>query len=391
MRFFMTLLAAAALAAMLVPNAMAFRFTDEARNTPTGVTGQPYNHLLSVAAGCLLVKISIGPGSLPPGLRLVGSPSDQTQNSWRIEGTPTQPGSFTFWIKGGSEWPECINDSTEEEWTIRVSQGLAIQNSGFPVGTLNQPYPSQQLSATGGGTQTWSIVGGALPAGLTLSSAGVISGTPTEAVQSKAVQIRVADVDGRTNTRNYEISIRAPLGVAALTPPAISQVRTPFKWGPLVPTGGAAPYTFALASGTLPAGIVLTPAGTLEGTPTQAGAFRVVIRTTDSETRTIDTPVTLQIASPVSIVTKRIAALKVGRFYQLQIKTKGGVFIVRNGLNTMNWKVTSGKLPLGLRLNGRTGRLIGTPRRAGTYAFTVEVTDKFKSIASASYILTIKK
>jgi len=57
----------------------------------------------------------------------------------------------------------------------------------------------------------------------------------------------------------------------------------------------------------------------------------------------------------------------------------------------MNWKVTSGKLPTGLRLNGHTGKLIGKPRKAGTYAFTIQVTDKFKSVALASYIVTVKR
>ena len=393
MRFFKTLFVVAVLGAVVVPNAMAFRFTDQARLTPTGVTGQFYSHKLTMSGGCLLVTMSIGPGSLPPGLSVVGSPSDQTQDSWRIEGVPTTPGAFTFWIKAGTQWPECAGDSTEEEWTMRIDQGLAIQGPGLPIGTQNVAYPSQQLTATGGGNQTWSIASGSLPTGLNLSSSGLISGTPTEVVQGRSVGIRVSDTSGRSTVRNYEISIRAPLAVTVNpAQPPIAQIGQPFKFGPFVPTGGAGPYTLTLASGTPPAGVTLVPAtGSLEGTPTQAGSFRVVVRTTDAEGRTLDTPVTIQIASPVSIVTKRIAALKVGRTYALSLKTKGGVFIVRNGLNTMNWKVTSGKLPTGLRLNGYTGKLVGKPRKAGTYAFTVQVTDKFKSVALASYIVTVKR
>jgi hypothetical protein len=331
MRFFMTLVAVAVLGAVAVPNAMAFRFTDEARNTPTGVTGQFYSHKLTMSGGCLLVTMSIGPGSLPPGLSLVGSPSDQTQDSWRIEGVPTTPGAFTFWIQAGTQWPECAGDSTEEEWTMRVDQGLAIQGPGFPVGTQNVPYPTQQLSTTPGSGHTYSIASGALPAGLTLSPSGQISGTPTEVVQGKAVSIRASDSSGRSAVRSYEISIRAPLTVT-VTPaqPPVSRIQVPFKFGPFVPTGGAGPYTLSLASGTLPTGIELVPAtAALEGTPTQAGSFRVVVRATDVEGRTVDTPVTIQIASPVSITTRRFAALKAGRTYALPIRIRGGVFIVR--------------------------------------------------------------
>ena len=45
----------------------------------------------------------------------------------------------------------------------------------------------------------------------------------------------------------------------------------------------------------------------------------------------------------------------------------------------MRWRVASGKLPFGLRLNTQNGKLIGTARRAGTYRFTLEVTDRFES------------
>jgi hypothetical protein len=392
MRFIKTLFVVAVLGAVVVPNAMAFRFTDQARLTPTGVTGQFYSHKLTMSGGCLLVTMSIGPGSLPPGLSVVGSPSDQTQDSWRIEGVPTTPGAFTFWIKAGTQWPECAGDSTEEEWTMRIDQGLAIQGPGLPIGTQNVAYPSQQLTATGGGNQTWSIASGSLPTGLNLSSSGLISGTPTEVVQGRSVGIRVSDASGRSTVRNYEISIRAPLAVT-VTPaqPPIAQIGQPFKFGPFVPTGGAGPYTLTLASGTPPAGVTLVPAtASLEGTPTQAGSFRVVVRTTDAEARTVDTPVTIQIASPVSIVSRRFAALRVGRFYTLQVRTTGGVPIMRAGRETMRWRVASGRLPFGLRLNTQNGKLIGTARRAGTYRFTLEVTDRFRSIDTQAFVVTVR-
>jgi hypothetical protein len=395
MRFIKTLFVVAVLGAVVVPNAMAFRFTDEARNTPTGVTGQAYSHPLSFAGGCNLVTVFIGPGSLPPGLRVVGEPNALNQNGWRIEGTPTQAGAFTFWINAKSGVPECQteHDTTQEEWTMRIDQGLSIQApAGFPVGTQNVAYPTQQLSATPGTGHTYSIASGALPAGLTLSSSGAISGTPTEVVQGKPVSIRASDSNGRSTVRGYELSIRAPLAVT-VTPaqPPITQIRQPFKFGPFAPTGGLGPYTLTLASGTPPAGITLVPAtASLEGTPTQAGTFRVVVRTTDSEGRVVDTPVTIQIASPVSIRTTRLPVLKAGRFYTLTLRTAGGVPIVRLGRETMNWRVASGKLPLGLRLNTRTGKLIGTPRKAGTYRFAIEVSDKFRSTDTQAYVLVVR-
>ena len=47
-------------------------------------------------------------------------------------------------------------------------------------------------------------------------------------------------------------------------------------------TGGTGPYTFTVASGALPAGLTLTAAGVLAGTPTTAGSNIVTIRGTDA-------------------------------------------------------------------------------------------------------------
>jgi large repetitive protein len=69
---------------------------------------------------------------------------------------------------------------------------LEILNEYIPESTVNTPY-SHQLSAYGGsGSYTWSIWAGSLPPGLSLSSSGLISGTPTAAGYT-LVYIRVTD------------------------------------------------------------------------------------------------------------------------------------------------------------------------------------------------------
>ncbi len=66
--------------------------------------------------------------------------------------------------------------------TVTASSGtppLVVSGSGLPAGTVGAAY-SAQLTATGGtGSQTWGVVTGKLPQGLTLSSDGTISGTPS--------------------------------------------------------------------------------------------------------------------------------------------------------------------------------------------------------------------
>jgi hypothetical protein len=390
MRFFKVLLAVVVLAAVAVPNAMAFRFTDEARNTPTGVTGQAYNHPLTMAGGCLLVTMQINSGSLPPGLRLEGGTSDKTQDSWSIVGTPTTPGEFSFWIRAGSEWPECKDDSTEEYWTIRVTQGLAIQQASLPAGMIGKPY-SFQFSAAGGGNQTWSATG--LPAGLAMSSTGLLSGTPTAHTGGQTVTVTVSD-GSRSASSNLTIAIRNPIAIEPVVVPvvgldqAVSQV--------LRASGGNEQYTWAL-EGSVPPGLAIAAApedrfaAVLTGTATRAGVYPVIVKVTDSEGNWVTRPVTVTVASPVSIATRRFAALKVGRLYSLTIRARGGLPIRRLGRDTMNWRVVQGKLPLGLRLNARVGKLIGKPRRAGVYRFTIQVSDRLRSVDEQSFVLVVRR
>lgn len=63
--------------------------------------------------------------------------------------------------------------------TLLILGALSITTTALPNATEGQAY-NFQLQATGGsGNYVWSLVSGTMPAGLTLSAAGLISGTPT--------------------------------------------------------------------------------------------------------------------------------------------------------------------------------------------------------------------
>jgi hypothetical protein len=79
----------------------------------------------------------------------------------------------------------------------------------WPDGTNGVPY-NVALSATGGqAPYTWSLASGSagLPPGLTLSSAGVISGTPTNSATYDNIGIQMNDSSGRSVIMNYSITI----------------------------------------------------------------------------------------------------------------------------------------------------------------------------------------
>lgn len=99
---------------------------------------------------------------------------------------------------------------TSSPVTLTVNAALAIPAATLPTGTINQPY-SASLTATGGvGTRVWSLDGGVLPAGLSLSADGQITGTPTTAARA-SITLRVTDSSG-TATRAFTLDVTPPGG-----------------------------------------------------------------------------------------------------------------------------------------------------------------------------------
>jgi hypothetical protein len=91
--------------------------------------------------------------------------------------------------------------------TLTPPLPLTVVTQALPNGTVGAAY-SQTLAATGGMTPyTWTIASGTLPAGLSISSNGVISGTPTTASGPTQVTFQVADSASATATKSLSIAI----------------------------------------------------------------------------------------------------------------------------------------------------------------------------------------
>src|SRR6202040_1091027 len=118
---------------------------------------------------------------------------------------------------------------------------------------------------------TWKVTTGTLPAGLALSAAGVISGTPTAAGVS-AITVTATDSTAApltaTKTASLSITITVqPVSITTTTLPG-GLVNVAYASTTLTAVGGTAPYTFKVTIGALPAGLVLSTAGVISGTPT---------------------------------------------------------------------------------------------------------------------------
>jgi hypothetical protein len=143
---------------------------------------------------------------------------------------------------------------------------------------------SQQMTASGGsGSYTFAVLSGALPAGLTLTSGGLLAGTPTT-VSSSTVTIEATDANGCPDVVSYVIVIAAAtcpvMTVAPATLP-VGAVGVAYRQQ-IAASGGTGASTFTVLSGTLPAGLTLSAAGLLSGTPTAIVSSTVTIEATDA-------------------------------------------------------------------------------------------------------------
>jgi hypothetical protein len=154
-------------------------------------------------------------------------------------------------------------------------------------------------------------------------------------------------------------------------------------------TGGSGTFTWSVASGSLPAGIVLNvSSGSLSGTPTTAGASTFTIRAGDASDAAnyADAVFTVTIAplgAPVAITS---TTLPLG----CRLSSYSATLLATGGQAPLEWSVTSGSLPPGLTLNAATGAISGTPTKRGTWSFTVQVIDAASPATSSTRTLSIR-
>src|SRR5579872_774428 len=167
--------------------------------------------------------------------------------------------------------------------TITINSPVTFATTSLPGGTVGLTY-SFTLAASGGtAPYTWLVTGGSLPAGISLSSSGVLSGKATSA-SSLSPTIQVTDANGHSASLTFSITIAAASGssLQILTNDLhMATVQQPYA-AVLTGSAGVAPYTWSAGSA-LPPGLTLAANGQISGTPTQGGLFPVTLNVTDSK------------------------------------------------------------------------------------------------------------
>jgi hypothetical protein len=139
-----------------------------------------------------------------------------TPGGW-IEGAPTSNENDTI----VATVSDSASHSAQGTFSVSVNSNLAVMNQNFAAGGISLPAAtagvaySHVLQAAGGSSPySWSIASGSLPAGLTLSSAGVITGTAGAAGNFSGIVFRVMDNSNASATANAAIKVAASGRVA---------------------------------------------------------------------------------------------------------------------------------------------------------------------------------
>jgi hypothetical protein len=223
--------------------------------------------------------------------------SYQTASAYQVQSAAASV--ETKWITGDGSTPvgEMVSDTF---FSIQDPAPLVV--TGYPAeGFVATPY-SYQLQHIGGVTPfTWQITSGTLPAGLSMSAQGLISGTPAAAVYALPVQYSIKDGLGNEATSGgFAMTVAgAPVTIPPVTCPNATQYQA-YAGCTIRATGGTPPYTYAWNHSNSffspPEGIdVDLKAGTLTGTTTGEGWGYIMSWTATDSLGAVSAPRTVQI------------------------------------------------------------------------------------------------
>jgi hypothetical protein len=234
---------------------------------------------------------------------------------------------------------------------------------------------------------TWSVSGGGALSDQTTSSATYTA--PTATTSAQTITITATSVADTSETGTTTLTVPAAPLITTTASNLAGAVGTAYSVT-LAGSGGISPYTWTVASGsTLPAGLSLSTAGVISGTPLAAGAgtTNVAFVMTDSGTATPlsvtqTLGITITAAPAIAFSGTMPATATYNAAYTGSAAASGGV-------GTLTYSLASGALPTGLSLNAASGAVTGTPTVVNTFNFTIKAADAFGDSNTQSYLIVV--
>ena len=293
--------------------------------------------------------------------------------------------------------------------TLNAPMIFTTAPGALTAGAPSTAYPSTAIGVLGGtGTKTFSLFSGALPAGLAISSSGVITGTPTGTPGTSTFTVQVTD---QASTPGV---LKGTFTITIAIPPVVWQSPTAGSYSysvgtaitpiALSATGGTGAITYSVNSGTLPQGLQIvgnqvtgTPTVTTSGTP-------ITFLATDSSSPTAQTAV----SPSVTLVVNPSAVLALPAPTPSSLGTAGinlaynGSINATGGTGGYTWTVNNVSVPtngsavalsdgLSVTNNGSATLVVsGTPTATGSVPLVAAVKDSTNATAGPiAYNLTV--
>lgn len=340
---------------------------------PLATFGLPYTANMSASGGAppYAFQVAVGQGSLPPGTSM--SPNGA------ITGSPSAEGFFRFTVN--------VTDSTNATASaeILIAVNPPWNPEPMPGAVVGQPYSHSVLRS--GLSVPYPVMqqSGAIPAGLQLSSNGVVSGIPTAAPSTYQFVVSSTITPSTIAIRTITVTSNPVSGPNA--PDIVGGQLADGRRGVLYThqfqaSSGVPPYRFHLAQGALPPGMGLQDSGSLSGVPGIAGTYQFRVGVTGLNGSSSEAGYVLRIVEPtITLSGGELPVATISRPYSAQISAAGGVAPLR-------YILTGSVLPPNLLFDA-SGKISGTPNTGGTFDVLVQVIDANNESATGRYTLRI--
>ncbi len=343
----------------------------------SGTVGRSYSDFIRVDNGVSPYTWTKMSGTIPPGLSL-----SKSGNYLYLRGTPTSAGTYYFTLRVRDYY----SNTATKSFTMTIARSTPVINYTFTGGTVGRSYSDYITVSNGTSPYTWTKTSGTIPTGLSMSRSGnylYLRGTPTRA-GTYTFTLKVRDNYGSTASKSFTITVIKSTPVINYT----------FKSGTvgtyyndfITVSNGTSPYTWTKTSGTIPSGLSMVKSGNylyLRGTPTRAATYTFTLRVRDNYGTTATKTFSITVR-PKLTINYTFKSGAVGTYYN-------DFITVTNGTSPYTWTKTSGTLPTGLSMfrSGNYLYLRGTTTRAGTFSFTLKVTDSNGNTATKTFSIVV--